>query len=304
MQLGGIRLISNTEINPSLTIQVANNMGLGLQQAGNGLFSIGKYAFLSVTVPIYTVVYVLPKWIFNEGLPKMARLTHQYVIIPICNGIIQVAKFFSEQFIKVAQAIYNHILSPLGGIIKKAAVWTWKAVIIPVITKISQAAIALKDAVVHVAQVIYNHILSPLGSIVKKAAVWTWEAVIIPVANKVFQAAIALKDAVVYVAQAVYNHVLSPLGGIIKKAAAWTWEAVIIPIFNGVAQGYGVIKDLVVPVAQRVYNYALKPLGQLIGQAFRSVIKYTGRAFTAVAVAGNAAVNSTYETYLRLTGRG
>ncbi len=255
MQLGGIRLISKTGINASLTTQVANNVGLGLQQAGKGLFSVGKYAFLSIAVPTYAVVYVLPKWILNEGLPKMARLTHQYVIIPVYNGVIQVMKLFSERFIKIVQAIYNHVLIPIGRVIEKAALWTWKAVIIPVINKVSQVAIALKDTIVHVAQ-------------------------------------------------AIYNHVLAPVGRVIEKAAIWTWKAVIVPIFNGIAQGCGIVKDLVLPVAHRVYNYALKPLGQFIGQAFRVATEYTSRVFTAVAGAGNAVINSTYETYLRLTGRG
>jgi len=353
MQLGGIKLISTTRISPSLTNQVANNMGLGLQQVGKGLSLAGKYAFLSVAVPIYAAVYELPKWIFNEGLPKVARLTHQYVVIPICNGIIQATKFVSERFIKtaqtiynqilaplgsligkatvwtwkaiilpvtdkilqativlkdaivhVAQEIYNHILIPLGSLVKKAVVWMWKTVLIPVINKVVQATMALKDAIVHVAQAIYNHVLAPLGSLVKKAVMWTWKAVIVPVINKVLQATIALKGAIVHVAQAIYNHILAPLGSLVEKAAVWTWKAVIIPVFNGVAQGYGVIKDLVIPVAQRIYNYTLKPLGQSIGYSFEVTIEYTSHVFTAVIGAGNAVINSAYETYLWLMGRG
>ncbi|MGB7128448.1 MAG: hypothetical protein WBD50_05105 [Candidatus Rhabdochlamydia sp.] len=75
----------------------------------------------------------------------------------------------------LAQAIYNHVLAPVGRVIEKAAIWTWKAVIIPVINKVSQVAIALKDAIVHVAQAIYNHVLAPIGRMIEKAAIWTWK---------------------------------------------------------------------------------------------------------------------------------
>ena len=99
MQIAGAHLVGIG--GTSLLAQTAQNIGKATGHIGDGLFLAGRYAFLSVAVPVYTVTWIVPKWIVKEGIPQVARLAHQYVLVPLYNGIVQGVQYLSEAFIKV-----------------------------------------------------------------------------------------------------------------------------------------------------------------------------------------------------------
>lgn len=163
MQIGGVKLISEPGSDLSLTTRIASNLGLGLKTTGNGLFLVGKYAFLSIAVPTYTIVWVLPKWLVTQGIPKVVNLVHQYVIVPISQGIVQAMRFLNKKFLEITQAVYNYALKPLGKVVIDAFTWTWKSIVIPVSNSVVQALRSIKDILVRSTQAVYNYALKPLG---------------------------------------------------------------------------------------------------------------------------------------------
>jgi hypothetical protein len=226
LQLGGAQLLSH----PS----ALSALGRTAMVAGDKLFLVGKGAFLSVAVPVYTITWVVPKWIATVGIPKGAALAHRYILIPMAEGIVKVSAFLNESLAKTAQAIYRHVLQPFGRIIDVTAKWIWKTVIVPAADKIAQFGVD-----------IYHQVLAPLSKTLASVSQWVWNSAIVPGV-----------DLIVKGVQAVFDRVVQPLGQFMAHAAKWIWNSAIVPGADLFAKG-----------VQAVFDRALQPLGQLTANA-------------------------------------
>jgi hypothetical protein len=133
LQLGGARL---------LTDPVWCEAGRAAIIAGEKLFLVGKGAFLSVTVPIYTATWVVPKWIATTGIPQGAMLAREYLLIP-------------------AQELYHSTLLP-------ASLWVWKEALVPAAKAIVEATEALKIPLEKVMTIAYQTLVVPAGMVAMK----------------------------------------------------------------------------------------------------------------------------------------
>lgn len=298
LQISGVKLISFGMSSASPLSGTALRIGTAAGKAGDGLFLIGKYGFLSVAVPAYAVGWVAPKWVIQHGIPQVAKLSHKYILVPVCRGAVRILKHLNQALIKVAQLIYNYVLQPFGCMIQRLAVWTWHAVIIPIANELAR----LKDPMIRVAQAVYNHALKPLGRAALKSFEWTWKYVVAPLSREIVKAAKYLDAAVVRVARTVYHYALKPLSRAAVKTFVWTWKYVVTPISREIVKAARYTGDVAWRTALAVDRYVLEPLGRGAIKAFEwtwkvAVIPVSHGIIKAAGYAGSAALRGAEAVY-------
>lgn len=277
MQVSGKQLVASYLGENSSLAKVVRMVGIVVGVLGDGLFFVGKYSFLSITVPVYTVGWILPKTLCEEVI-KVAQAGYYYTIlplgrlikdvliwtwnsvfIPVIDKIVQAVDYVSNAIIKVAQTIYDYALEPIGRGIITSSKWVSNSIVVPLCTGF------LKN-VIKIATFAYEYILEPLSRAIISVSKWIWNSVVISVCNGIVKAAEYVIDAVAKVAQVIYDYVLNPLGQAIVTASKWIWNSLLMPVINGVVKAAGYVIDAVVKVAQVIYDYALAPIGRVVAE--------------------------------------
>lgn len=207
--------------------------GKAVTVTGNALFLTGKGAFLSVAVPVYTITWIIPRWIVTVGIPQAAMLVNKYVLIPTYQGLVKLSSSLNDALLRAAKNIYSLALEPIGRTLFVSMKWVWKAVILPVSDQIAQAV-----------SMIYRHIVSPLARQTASAARWVWNSVVTPVMD------------------AMIHRILVPLSRLLITSVKWVWSAAIVPVANAARKA---VREIV----QRV----LQPLGRLLSNSVNWVWK-------------------------------
>ncbi len=221
LQLSGAHLLSTP---------AWSHVGRAATIAGEKLVFVGKGAFLSVAVPIYTVTWVVPKWILTVGIPKGAALYHEYILAPALKGIKA-----------VAEALFHYIKQPLATLAK----WVWTSVIVPGFEGISKAAEAafhslrlLAELTVNVTIWAWSSVIGPAleevvkaahwvyQSILAPASLWVWKAALLPASQCIIQATAALKISLEKSGSFAYQSLILPAYSVITEGAAQTAAAV------------------------------------------------------------------------------
>lgn len=294
LSIAGTRLVTVAGTNTTLSAYVIKNIGTGMIFAGNGLFLAGKYAFLSIAVPAYTVGWVIPKWIVTKGAPEALQLSHDYVIIPICNGIIKASVHLQDIIVRVAQTIYDKILIPFMEQSWKFTIWTWnnlivpsmqqitrtaqliadrflkpvlfhairmidrawQAVVIPIAKKIVEGLSTCKEYMARTALMIYNHVMIPFHNAIR----WSWSTIIIPVAKKINDTVLRLNRLMDNVMQTFYSRILVPLAETTVHVLNYIKDIVVIPVMNGVVKATSLLNQVLAKTTQSIYDFVLVPL--------------------------------------------
>ena len=294
LKLAGRKVVAigeedNSFLSKNRTAQIGNI----LEQVGDGIFLMGRYSFLSLAVPTYTATWVLPKWAFEEGLPKLVELTEKHIIIPLWNDAVLVANFINDATLRIVKAIYNRALVPLGQALERAALWTWNTVVIPLSRQVERVAKATYETILkplshkieevvkwtwnrvivplakkseelinaianrieELAEAFYEQVLEPLGEATLRAGKWIWRAVLIPIVDRSLQIALSAVNKVLDAAEVVYKRLIEPLGNATLKAAKWTWEKIVVPVTR-------YAKDTIIDAMRAIYKNVLKPLSQ------------------------------------------
>jgi hypothetical protein len=207
LQSGGTRLINYGDQE-----KIAHLAGVIVKAVGDKLFWIGKYSFYSISVPIYAITWVIPKWAVTRGIPQGIVLAHRYVLIPLSKGIVRGIHVINLAVCKIAQAIYTDIMCPFARMMAGFSKWFWHAVLIPLSQGIVQGFRGIHQATMKTIQVIYTYLLKPLGYAVLHASVWIGKAVILPVCKGLIEVSKIVGDSLVQLAQVIYNSVILPTG--------------------------------------------------------------------------------------------
>jgi len=239
----GNKIISLVGANSSLFGKSLIVCGKGLTIAGEGCAVAGKYAFLSISVPVYTVTWVIPKWIITVAIPKMALAAHEYVLIPAINGVIAASKFLGNQILNLAQAVYTLVLEPFGQFALHVVKALYRDIVVPLMGH-------LKD----LAMIVYEYVLEPFARYSLMAVQKLYEAIIIPIVDGVVRAATFLSDTVVQIAFLIYNHVVIPLVDGFYGAGKFLFHAILVPTFNAVVRCCEVLKDVIEFTVQKIFN--------------------------------------------------
>jgi hypothetical protein len=184
LQLGGAKLLATP---------AWSHVGRAAALAGDKLLYVGKGAFLSVAVPIYTVTWALPKWIITVGIPKGAAFYYERIFVPYLNGIS-----------KGAQAVVHFIKQPLAN----AANWAWSSVLSPALVEVAKAT-----------QWIFQSILVP-------ASLHVWKSAVLPAAEIIGKSAASVKTLLETSASHGYQSVLLPTFSVVAEGASGAASAV------------------------------------------------------------------------------
>jgi hypothetical protein len=266
LQAGGRGLTTLSSAPCTLSV-VSKTVGAWLTYGGEGIFLIGKGAFLSIAVPIYACCWVLPKWTITTGIPQAVHLTHIYVLLPVGKGIIQASKLLTEQALKLARVIYNYALVPLAKATLRSAQWIWKSAILPIMKGLIQALDAVQTTLVRCARAIYRFALIPIANGVARSAIWIWKAVLIPTANAISQVFHATLTALSRCAQTIFHSVLIPIAKGIARNAAWIWKAVLIPTANAISQAFDATFTALSRCTQTIFGSVLIPIAKGIARS-------------------------------------
>lgn len=267
LQLSGSHLVAH-----SPAFQGAGRAAL---VAGDKLFAVGKGAFLSVSVPIYTVTWTAPKWIATKGAPKAATFFHHYALLPASKKLAAATLLFQEAMMKAAQAFYTFALQPFGRSVVQIGSRVLNAIVIPCLEAAIKAIRAIEVSIleplanilVHVVQKawtavapklglckkiiqkIVSQILKPLGEFLARILHWVW--------NVAIQSLDAAKKAI----QTIFHQLLKPLIELTAKAATKLWTA-ILPMLeaskNAIAKAALAFYSAILAPACRALNAASK----------------------------------------------
>lgn len=265
LQLGGSQLIAH-----SPAFQEAGRAAL---IAGDKLLAVGKGAFLSVSVPIYTVTWTAPKWIATKGAPKAATFFHHYVLLPASKKLAAATLLFQEAMMKAAQAFYTFALQPFGRSVVQIGSRVLNAIVIPCLEAMIKAIQAIQvsileplaNALVHVVQKAWTAVVPKLG-LCKKAIERIVSQILKPlgeflarILHVVWNVAIQSLDAAKKAIQTIFHQLLKPLIELKAKAAAKLWTA-ILPMLEA-------SKNAIAKAALAFYNAILAPVSQALNGA-------------------------------------
>lgn len=317
MQVAGARLVASSVGSASSLAQIARLVGTVVTKAGVGVFLAGKYTFLSIAVPIYTVTWVVPKWVVQKGLPQAAQLAYKYAIIPLCNGIMHVAKSLHAVAIKVSQAFFNHVLVPCARFIDRSFIWFAERILIPICKSIAHATEKVAHALFKVANAVYKYAILPAGQFIvrvlevaskyiAKGFTWVANKIIVPIGNKIIQAMTLLADITVKLAHKIYtfaSHILAALA----KVSKWVWKSAVMPICNSVVQATEIFAHALLRVAQAVFKYAILPLAKAIKWMWNTTVipicKGVVQAFATIAYGVQKTAQAVYAYAILPTGQ-
>ena len=211
----------------------AASIGFGLKEASKILFVVGKYAFLTVSVPLYAL-YKGAKWTVLEGIPLAGRSISSMI-----------------------QALWNKVLVPIGQFLLKNAIWLKDHLLIPILKTIGDIAIVIKDVIVSVGEKAYRYVLKPAGEILWKIAIQVGQ-LLSALSKKLYQYVLLplgreIKTALVN----FFNYILIPAWNGIKTFFTWTIANVIIPTGK-------LLKSTMITLAKGLYNHLIVPIGQLL----------------------------------------
>lgn len=285
LSVGGAKLLENVDANKSVTSFVLSKIGIGSQATGSALSLLGKYTFLSVSVPAYTLGYVAPKWVATVGIPQALNLSHTYIYLPLEKLTTAAVTFISTQVGNVAELVHQYALKPLGNIIEYSANFVWNNVLIPVGEGIVKYAGILSEKMAGAAQVIYECALKPFGHMAANAAVGLYNHVLCPLGNATVYCAIALRDLAVNVGNAALEYAIKPLGTALAKLGTLSLEYVILPIGNALEAFGKIASNCIASTAQAINTYVLEPLGHGISYCINNLaipaINNAGRGLSA-----------------------
>ena len=142
LQMAGERLAPlGNEAAQSLAGNVAQAVAPYLNTVGGFMLEVGRYAFLSVSVPAYYTFYEAPKWLLTEGLPIVGRHSYNYILLPVYNSVVYVidnavipmfnklGETFSQvcdwAFANVVNPLINRVLNPIWGGIDRLSIGQW-----------------------------------------------------------------------------------------------------------------------------------------------------------------------------------
>lgn len=232
LTLAGTRMLTIASSDANMAAVFLRYIGTGAQLLGKALYLAGKYAFLSISVPAYTIGWVAPKWFVMVAIPKAAVFANAYVFTPLLHGVMKAAAFIHTHLTIVAKAVYQYAIKPLFTMTAKALTFVWHAVVLPVSKGIAKCAEFVVTKLGSVAQIVHKYVLEPLFIATQKAFVFLWKSVVVPLANGAVKMGGVLKESLLKLAQAVYTYALNPLGNIAAKTTTFLWNRLVLPAAN------------------------------------------------------------------------
>ncbi|NGX38119.1 MAG: hypothetical protein K1000chlam2_01291 [Chlamydiae bacterium] len=221
LESAGTQLLSYLDKSDVISNIALKNLGHFLQSSGGGLFLVGKYTSYTVLVPGYIVGYEFPKWMLEQGIPKIMTFIQNNIYKPLIESMewlkvkaLDVIQYVGEHVLrpileKVGQIVNDYFLKNMKWLADRAIEiinWATKNVFIPMLNVINK-----------VMNLASEYILEPLGQVIK----WT--------GNRIFD---------------VIN---------------WGIHSVVLPFFqtiDTIMRWVG--KNFFEPVCQAIWNFAVK----------------------------------------------
>ncbi|MCE5293249.1 MAG: hypothetical protein LLF94_01375 [Chlamydiales bacterium] len=249
-----------------------------ISKIGEAAKIIGEKVFVTGAVPIYGLVYALPKEII-KSFPKVANFIAQKVSLAAKWVFQNVVHPLVKKVIIPALIQLGRALTALKNKIEVVATWMfhnvltplWNKVVVPALTHIFRAinyvAEKVSDVLIKViskieiaATWVFQNVLKPLLDKVADAVVWTFQHVVTPALN-----------AISSLAKFTHQHLLRPLARATASAASFVFQKILVPVFN-----------VIVACANFLGTHVLKPAGALIASATKKVVNIAAVIFTKV----------------------
>lgn len=276
MKMGAERFICSSAGSTTAWGSACASVGKISAFVGDKLFLIGKYAFLTVSVPLYTIGWVAPKWIITKAIPQAATWTARHIIIPLAQGTL-----------KVVSTVAETVLIPMAHAVSQACTWTWRTLFIPIANGLGQAITAISkalataihkihtvvikpcarglvkvttcalNALIATIQKINSFLLQPLIHGIGHVIRWTWNTIFLPLCK-------AIGSSVIFALNKIYTFIIKPLAVALSNASQWIWNTILVPLTELTRQAAVCLKNIIVRIAIAVYQYLLKPIGTAI----------------------------------------
>ena len=163
-------------------------------------FFIAKYAFLTVSVPIYAV-YQGIKWTLLKGILLLLN-----------------------RYLPGFKALWSKVMVPIAQAILKSLVWIKDTLLAPIFKAIQHIGILLKNAVVIAAKTLYTHVIVPIGQFLANNVVnlaQLFKTIFVGIYNYVL---VPLATGIKTVATAIFNQVLVSICRAMINTIYYSWE--------------------------------------------------------------------------------
>lgn len=274
----------------SSLLAVGSASGLSiLEKVGAAVQALGTNTFITGAVPIYAMLYALPKKILvslsilakivADKIAIVASWTFHNLIQPTLSVVGDVLRFVGTQI--------KFVLDILGKTITTIAETTFKYVIKPFFQKVVFPLLHKFGNVIHFAYRSVSSVLEAIGSKVDLAIQWIFKNVVTPFWNHiVFPALSHLGNAIVYLVKGVAN-VISAVADKVARSATWViqnliepvWKNFLLPALKATGEAFHFVAKLVGEAAQTLGNVTVKVASfifqKILAPAFNAIAQAT-----------------------------
>ena len=280
--LYGITICINAQLLQSLGAIAGSAQIISVAKKIN---TIGEKIFLCGSVPIYGILYALPKQLLKFIPIACEKIIHiiisilkyvsKKIIVPIWQHILQPILLSIYKVIKWGVTLISKTIQYLANKIMQAATWVfnnvfvpiWKYILHPIIKNTYKAIRWTVSLICNTIQYLVNKIM--------QAAAWAFNHVIVPFWNYVLKPIIKNTYKAIRWTISIISNAIQYLVNKTIQAAAWIFNNSIVPFWNYVLSPILKVLIVIAKLVGRFIDYSAQKVSALCAIIYQAIIEPT-----------------------------